>query len=112
MFDCLEKASRFGVDVAFQQTTSKFLFLISSQKGQISSRFPGKFHIFLSRGSKVQVLSTSFWQGLHCSRCQGLNLDMGRVWRLPGGDIIAILSMILTFLHPKLKIFARPQVYL
>ena len=77
-----------GVDVAFQQTTSKFLFLISSQKGQISSRFPGKFHIFLSRGSKVQVLSTSFWQGLHCSRCQGLNLDMVGF----GVFLVAILS--------------------
>ena len=101
-----------GLDVAFQQTTSKFLFLISSQKGsnfqQISREIPWKFRIFLSRGSKSQVLSTSFWQCLHCSRCRGLNLDMGRVWRLPGGDIIAIFSMMLTFFAPEIANFRSP----
>ena len=57
-------------------------------------------------------MSTSFWQGLHFSRCRGVNSDMARVWRLPGGARRAIFSMILTFLHLKSHIFARPQGHL
>ena len=40
----------------------------------------------------MQVLSTSFWQGLHFSRCQGLNPDKDRVWRLSGGAPSAIFN--------------------
>ena len=81
--------------------------------------FPGNFpeiscnlSVLLCRGSKSQVLSTSFWQGLHFSRCRRVNSDMGRVWRLPGDAQRAIFSMTSTFLHLKTQIFARPQGHL
>ena len=54
-------------------------------------------------GSLSQVLSTSFWRGLHLFRCQGPNLDFD------GQDGRVGARRIWPFGHLKLKIFAGPQ---
>ena len=50
-------------------------------------------------GSKSQVLSTSFWQGLHFYRLSEAQSRLGRVSCLPNGAKCAIFSTVLTFLY-------------
>ena len=58
-------------------------------------------------GSKERKMSTSFWQGLHFSRCQGLNPDKDRVWRLSGGAPSAIFN-VFDFFALELENFRSP----
>ena len=91
---------RLAPGTGFRWDRGKFLETISS---------PRHVCFVFSRGSKSQVLSTSFWQGLHFSRCRGLNPDIGWVWCHLGGAQRTVFSRIWTFLHLKSQIFARPQ---
>ena len=101
-----------GYDADFCWLRVKFLETVSSSRPSNNQEISRKaVLLFLSRlkksGIEYVILAGSSLFTLSAG-----NPDMSRVWRLPGGAQCAIFSMLLTFFHLKLQIFAGPQGHL
>ena len=73
------RAYQIGLDPSCRWLRVKFPETGSSLGPSDFREISRKPVLFFFRGSKSQVLSTSFWQGLHFSRCRGLIPDTGQV---------------------------------